>query len=417
MLASVRAARPDWHLELVAPADGPLLAEAVTVGVSGSIVAQCGRLARVGEPGVASNWSLLQLRGVMSAIPPLADYGRRLRSALRTLAPDVVHTHGMKAHLLAAWIAPRTARVIWHLHDYIGRRPRSASVLRGSLRRCAVVMANSASVAEDARRTLDARVPVVPVLNAVDLERFRPDGRRRPLGDGALGAVSASSPLRVGLVGTFGRWKGHATFIDALARLSPELRVEGVIVGGPVYRTDSSQFSFDELGDHARQRGVAGRLTFTGFVRDVETVLRSLDVVIHASTEPEPFGLVIAEAMACGRPVVVADAGGARELVTPVSTHSYIGPSTRRRSLRASKCSPPTPTCGGASAPKRAVRPCGGSTGRVSPPRSSLSTSASCRGGGAREGSARLQRQSVRWRRGDAARSCPRAGQGHGCGP
>ncbi len=42
-----------------------------------------------------------------------------------------------------------------------------------------------------------------------------------------------------------------------------------------------------------------------------------LDVAVHASTRPEPFGLAIAEAMGCGRPVVVASAGGAAELFTP----------------------------------------------------------------------------------------------------
>jgi glycosyltransferase involved in cell wall biosynthesis len=43
--------------------------------------------------------------------------------------------------------------------------------------------------------------------------------------------------------------------------------------------------------------------------------MRALDVVVHASTEPEPFGLVIAEGLACGRAVVVSAAGGAAELV------------------------------------------------------------------------------------------------------
>ena len=45
--------------------------------------------------------------------------------------------------------------------------------------------------------------------------------------------------------------------------------------------------------------------------------MRALDVVVHASTEPEPFGLVIAEAMACGRPVIASRAGGAAEIVEP----------------------------------------------------------------------------------------------------
>ena len=45
--------------------------------------------------------------------------------------------------------------------------------------------------------------------------------------------------------------------------------------------------------------------------------MRALDIVVHASTDPEPFGLVIAEAMACGKPVVVSRAGGAVELTEP----------------------------------------------------------------------------------------------------
>ena len=43
--------------------------------------------------------------------------------------------------------------------------------------------------------------------------------------------------------------------------------------------------------------------------------MRALDVIVHASTEPEPFGLVIAEGLACGRAVIVSAAGGAAELV------------------------------------------------------------------------------------------------------
>ena len=42
--------------------------------------------------------------------------------------------------------------------------------------------------------------------------------------------------------------------------------------------------------------------------------MRALDVVVHASVEPEPFGRVVAEAMACGRAVVASDAGGVREI-------------------------------------------------------------------------------------------------------
>ncbi len=123
--------------------------------------------------------------------------------------------------------------------------------------------------------------------------------------------------VRIGLVATFARWKGHRTFLDALAQVPESLPVRGYVIGGPVYETAGSQASFEELRAAAAALGLEGRVGFTGFVDDAAQAMRALDVVVHASTEPEPFGLVIAEAMACARAVVVSRAGGAAEITTP----------------------------------------------------------------------------------------------------
>src|SRR5204863_9003318 len=105
-----------------------------------------------------------------------------------------------------------------------------------------------------------------------------------------------------------------AVFLDALARLRGHVNVRGYIVGDSIYHTDASQYSRAQLRARAEACGLGDSVGFTGQVDDVSAVLRALDVAVHASTEPEPFGLVIAEAMACGRPVVVSQAGGAAEI-------------------------------------------------------------------------------------------------------
>jgi glycosyltransferase involved in cell wall biosynthesis len=71
-----------------------------------------------------------------------------------------------------------------------------------------------------------------------------------------------------------------------------------------------------ELKAVSGRLGLGSRLGFTGFCEDTPAALRALDVVVHASTSPEPFGMVIAEAMACGRAVVACRAGGAKEVFT-----------------------------------------------------------------------------------------------------
>ena len=157
---------------------------------------------------------------------------------------------------------------------------------------------------------------VVPILNAVDLDRFSPIGDRADLDRLADLPAAPAGTIRVGLLGTFARWKGHETFLRGVAQLPRELPVRAYVIGDALYQTDGSQHSGVELRQAAASLGIADRVGFTGFIERSDAALRALDVVVHASTSPEPFGLVIAEAMACGRPVIVSAAGGAAELVS-----------------------------------------------------------------------------------------------------
>src|SRR5207248_1694340 len=82
--------------------------------------------------------------------------------------------------------------------------------------------------------------------------------------------------------------------------MRPDAGVRGYIIGEPIYETTASQFSMRELRGLASSHGLRD-VGFTGRIDEVPGALRALDIVVHASIEPEPFGLVIAEAMACGR--------------------------------------------------------------------------------------------------------------------
>jgi glycosyltransferase involved in cell wall biosynthesis len=86
------------------------------------------------------------------------------------------------------------------------------------------------------------------------------------------------------------------------------------VIGGPIYRTVGSQFSFLELQSEAARLGLQNKVGFTGLLSDTAQAIRSLDIVVHASSDPEPFGLAIVEAMACAKPTIVSGAGGAAEL-------------------------------------------------------------------------------------------------------
>ena len=142
----------------------------------------------------------------------------------------------------------------------------------------------------------------------MDLERFSPRGPTLDL-DAMAGVPPApAGTIRVGLVATMARWKGHEVFLRALSMLPKDLPIRGYVIGGPIYSTAGSQRSVEELRALASGLGLNGNAAFTGFVKDSAAAIRALDVVVHASTDPEPFGLVVAEAMACGKPVVASRA-------------------------------------------------------------------------------------------------------------
>ena len=311
-IAALRTRHPQWTLSVVCLAEGPLAGELAATGADVRVLPMPRGLAGVGESGGSTAATLARLA---AGAWPLPSYTRRLRAHLSAWSPDIVHANGLKAHVLAAWASPRSARLVWHVHDYVSSRPVSSVLLRRHAHRAAVVVANSHDVAADIRIALGAHIRIEVVHNGVDTQRFQPIGDTIDL-DAAAGLPAApAGTRRVGLVATYARWKGHETFLRALAMLDAA-RVRGFVVGGPVYETSGSQFTCEELQGVARGLGLGDRVGFVPFQRDVAPVYRALDVVVHASTKPEPFGLSVLEAMACGRPVIVSEAGGVRELVT-----------------------------------------------------------------------------------------------------
>jgi len=255
------------------------------------------------------------LRAMAGAVCAVPRYIRRLGRQIDKIAPDVVHTNGFKMHVLGALATRRKRPVVWHIHDYVSMRPVMAKLMRLEVRRCAAAIANSDSVRNDARATCGDGLDIFTVHNAVNLDEFNPSGRVIDLDALAGLAPAPLGTIHIGLVATMAMWKGHEVFLRAMASLPGGAPVRAYVIGDAVYHTDGSQVSLDTLRAKARALGLGDRVGFTGFVEDIAAAMRALDIVVHASTAPEPFGMVIAEAMASGKPVIASRAGGAAEIV------------------------------------------------------------------------------------------------------
>jgi glycosyltransferase involved in cell wall biosynthesis len=317
LLAAVRAVR-DHKPAVVLLADGPLRAAAEMAGATMEVLPLPPALAGVGDTQFREGGRFTKVfalaRTAFTSALPATNFLRRLRILLRRLRPDVVHSNGLKTHLLARGAVPAGVPITWHVHDFYSERPLMARLLKLAKRGVAGAVAISDAVRRDVE-TLLPGAPVSVVRNGVDTGHFSPADR-----DGAaldrLAGLTVGEFVRVGLVATYANWKGHAVFLHALARLPADVPVRGFIVGGPIYTTAGSQWTHNELVRLVEQLGLSGRVGFVPFQPDPADVYRMLDVVVHASTRPEPFGLTIAEAMSCGRAVAVSAAGGAVELFT-----------------------------------------------------------------------------------------------------
>ncbi len=105
-------------------------------------------------------------------------------------------------------------------------------------------------------------------------------------------------------------WKGQYELIGAASRLRetfPDLHV--IILG-----TDVPEMRAD-YEKRAREGGIADRVHFGGYQKDVRPFLHEFDLFVHPSYG-EPFGLSIVEAMAMRRPVIACNTGGVPEIIT-----------------------------------------------------------------------------------------------------
>jgi len=260
--------------------------------------------------------SMSRLRKDITAPLRLWRGTRALIRLIRREQMDLVHSNVMRASLyagLAAWLTARP--LIWHVRDVFA----PGAYVRWMDHRAAVIIAISAATADPLPQS--KLIHLIP--NGVDVADFDlpPDTResvRRELD------LSATAPV-VGIVGRLRPWKGQRDFLRAMALVReryPQARF--LIVGGNIFGGEEGYRV--ELETLARELGLGEAALFTGQRDDLPALLSALDVLVHCSIEPEPFGRVIIEGMAARLPVVAYQHGGAGEIIVEQETGLLVPP-------------------------------------------------------------------------------------------
>jgi glycosyltransferase involved in cell wall biosynthesis len=168
---------------------------------------------------------------------------------------------------------------------------------------------------------------IVVIRNGIDLSRFR-----SLRGDGRL-RQQLGLPPQAPLVATFARLiplKGLEYFLEAAALVSQRVADARFLVVGDYLAKQNGEIVSDgtyrnELVQYAARLGLDGRVTFTGFRRDVPDLLSEIAVSVLPSVG-EGLSNSILEAMAVGVPVVATDVGGNREAIQDGVTGFVVPP-------------------------------------------------------------------------------------------
>jgi len=234
---------------------------------------------------------------------------------LRRLKIDIVHLNNAPAAGADDWLPASWIRGIPCItHARVMVRPGHDAIHRWLHRHYDLVLGDSQHVAEAVVTVTGiARERVRVVYEGVDADAFRQSIRCPPESVREQNGVGPDDVLIV-MAGHLRPWKGQHVLVDALARVKNRERLKAIFVGGtPAYHTDYA----DKLKSTAAATGLGDIVSFVGERNDVADFMNAADVVVHASTDPEPFGIVVVEGMALGKAVLASALGGPLEIITP----------------------------------------------------------------------------------------------------
>jgi len=326
---------------VVLAAEGPLVGKLRSAGIETRVLPLAASVLETRKDSLGLK-SLLRIGQAGACI----GYAFQLARLARKLRADLIHTNSLKADLYGglagrlAWIP-----VVWHVRDSIDGHYLPAPVaaaFRGLSRVLpTAVVANSESTLRTMRPVrgqitatvysdLAARPPATALDAASPPASGGADMRRHVIHDGydperfdatpaAPAPADATLPARetatVALVGRIADWKGQHVFIEAAALVRgrfPQARFQ--IIGAPLFGEYEYERSLHQM---VCDLGLEDHVNFLGFREDVPALLAQADIVVHASTLGEPFGQVVIEGMAAGKPVIATDGGALPEIVIP----------------------------------------------------------------------------------------------------
>ena len=310
-LLSHPAARSQWDAQVACAPAGPLAATLARHGV----IRHDYRNGESGDPEPAR-------KGRIRSIFRLGDRrdrraaSARLRDIIAGFQPQAVVSCSSRDHVAAGTAAAESAvPSVWWMNEILSpdffswpaRRSFASEALAHATRMVPVS-------AYGAQALIRAGLPpqrITVVHNGIPLRDYR-RSTSTLLRDQLR--LTPGEPV-IGLIGKVTPWKGQQFFLELAEQWAAQRRPGRFVIAGPILPEDNV-FSAS-LRDYVRSRRLGTRVRFLPQPATDADLLSQLDVLLHCSIKPEPFGRILIEGMAVGVPVIAARDGGVPEIITP----------------------------------------------------------------------------------------------------
>jgi glycosyltransferase involved in cell wall biosynthesis len=256
-------------------------------------------------------------RGALRVGASLLVAGRRISDAVDAIQPDIVHVHTRKAQLASAAMRKHSRPVLFHLRDSLPRNRILRTPMVLAVRRSAHAVALTPWIIAEykAARALPRSGTIQIVPSGVDQRRLI--HLPTPWLDG-------SAPPRIGFVGQIASWKGPHLIVELAELFGTRYEASFHLIGDVLFPEAEQRY-----GDWLRQRisssPARDRITWHSGSAMPEGAMSKIDILVHTSLAPEPFGRVLVEAMASRRPIVAFRRGSTTDVLSDQTAHFADG--------------------------------------------------------------------------------------------
>lgn len=238
----------------------------------------------------------LSMNGMISYLRDCRKSIRFIQNYIRENNIEIVDTNTAVVFPGAIAAKRNGIKSVWHIREIINNKTENIVISIMMSYYADVIIANSKATGV-ALKVKQSKIRVV--YNAI------PENNSL--------CVRDNNTLTVGMAGRINRWKGQRLFVDAAQKTHERLPDVKFVIAGEAFQGEES--IREELENYIKEKKLENTVILLGQVNDMNRFYNNIDIFVLPSIQPEPFGLVVIEAMEHGIPVIATNHGGPTEII------------------------------------------------------------------------------------------------------